>query len=130
FKSFFIAGFEGSTGFNLHGQWIDQVSATQHDLFADEDYARLRKVGIRAARESVRWPLVDLQGCYDFTTLRPILEASQKHEIEIIYDLFHFGYPQHIDLFSDTFPQRFAEYCYSVAKFIAKNSSGVCYFTP
>jgi beta-glucosidase/6-phospho-beta-glucosidase/beta-galactosidase len=130
FKSFFIAGFEGSTGFNLHREWIDQVSATQHDLFVDEDYARLREVGIRAAREAVRWPLVDLPNGYDFTTLRPILEASQKHDIEIIYDLFHFGYPQHIDLFSDAFPQRFAEYCYAVASFIAKNHSGPCYFTP
>jgi beta-glucosidase/6-phospho-beta-glucosidase/beta-galactosidase len=130
FKSFFIAGFEGSTGFNRHREWIDQVSATQHDLFVDADYARLREVGIRAAREVVRWPLVDLNGGYDFSSLQGFLEASQKHDLEIIYDLFHFGYPQHIDLFSDEFPQRFAEYCYAAASFIAENNPGVCYFTP
>ena len=54
FKSFFFAGFEGSTGYNIHHQWIDQVQATQHDLFADGDYARLNDLGIRAAREAVR----------------------------------------------------------------------------
>ena len=31
FQSFFLAGFEGSTGINRHGQWFDQVEATQHD---------------------------------------------------------------------------------------------------
>ena len=25
FRSFFLAGFEGSTGYNRHGQWFDQV---------------------------------------------------------------------------------------------------------
>ncbi|MBI3654748.1 MAG: glycoside hydrolase [Acidobacteria bacterium] len=130
FKSFFIAGFEGSTGFNRHRQWIDQVSATQHDIFVDADYARLREVGIRAAREVVRWPLVDVKGRYDFSTLLPILEASQKHGVEVIYDLFHFGYPHDVDLFADTLPARFADYCYAVARFISAHQVGVCYFTP
>ena len=41
FKSFYMAGFECATGVNAHGQWIDQIEATEHDRFADEDYARL-----------------------------------------------------------------------------------------
>lgn len=130
FKSFFLAGFEGSTGFNLHNQWIDQIAATQHDIFADEDYFRLREVGIRAARESVRWPLVDVERGYDFSSLEPFLKAAQKHDIELIYDLFHFGYPQYIDLFSEDFPKRFAEYCYASASFISEQTTGTCYFTP
>ena len=28
FRSFFLAGFEGSTGYNRHGDWFDQVAAT------------------------------------------------------------------------------------------------------
>ena len=82
-RSFFLAGFECATGYNRHGEWIDQIAATQHDLFVDDDYRRLRDVGILAVRETVRWPLVDRGGRYDFTTVAPILEASRRHGIEL-----------------------------------------------
>jgi beta-glucosidase/6-phospho-beta-glucosidase/beta-galactosidase len=130
FQSFFLAGFEGSTGYNIHRQWFDQIQATQHDRFVDEDYARLKAVGIHAVREAVRWPLIDNGRTYDFSSLQPFIEASRRRRIEIIYDLFHFGYPSHINLFSEDFPKRFADYCYAVARHIAKNTGGICYFTP
>lgn len=130
FKSLILAGFEGSTGYNLQHQWIDQVKATQHDQFVDEDYRRLRDTGILAARESVRWPLIDRYGHYNFTSIRPFIEASQKYEIEVIYDLFHFGYPDYINLFEKSFPRQFADYCHAAATYISQNSSGPYYFTP
>ncbi len=34
FKSFFLAGFECATGYNLHREWIDQIEATQHERYA------------------------------------------------------------------------------------------------
>lgn len=130
FKSFFLGGFEGSTGFNFHRQWFDQVKATQHDRFADEDYARLSQIGIRAVREAVRWPLIDRGGSYDFSSLAPFLAAAQKNDIEIIYDLFHFGFPEHINLCSEEFPHRFADYCYAAAQYLSKTPHlGRC-FTP
>ena len=130
FKSFFWAGFECATGYNVHKEWIDQVAATQHDRFADEDYRRLREVGIRVAREAIRWPLVDRGGRYDFSTIDPFLRASRKHDVEIIHDIFHYGYPEDVDLFSEHFPARFAEYCYQAARYVAARTDGVCYFTP
>jgi hypothetical protein len=130
FKSFFQAGFEGSTGYNRHRQWIDQVCATQHDLFVELDYRLLREVGIQTVREVIRWPLVDRGRRYDFSTVEPFLAAAARHEIEIIYDLFHFGYPDDVDLFSADFPPRFADYCYAVANFITRQTSGACSFTP
>ena len=130
FKSFFFAGFECATGYNAIGEWIDQVAATHHDKNADSDYKLLREVGIRAAREAIRWPLVDRAGRYDFTSVRPFLEASEKYGIEVIWDLFHYGYPDDLDLVSEEFPRRFSEYCYAAARFICRNQSGACYFTP
>lgn len=130
FNSFFLAGFECATGYNYHRQWIDQVAATQHDKFADEDYRRLREAGIRAAREAIRWPLVDERGRYDFSSVQPFIEAGRRHEVEIIYDLFHFGYPQDIDLLSPDFFRRFADYCYAAARFVSERTDGPCYFTP
>jgi beta-glucosidase/6-phospho-beta-glucosidase/beta-galactosidase len=131
FKSFFFAGYECATGYNRNGEWIDQVAATHHDLHVDADYRRLRKVGLHAAREAIRWPLVDLGGGrYDFSSVDPFLEASLKNEIEIIWDLFHFGYPGHVDLFSEDFPKQFADYCFAVAEYLCSDYQGTCYFTP
>lgn len=130
FKSFFLAGFECATGYNQHGHWIDQIRATQHDQFADLDYRLLSEVGIRAARDAVRWPLVDQQGKYDFSSVEPIIDAGQRHGVEVVWDLFHYGYPDDVDLFSPMFPRRFADYCYAAARWIAARTSGTCYFTP
>lgn len=130
FESFFLAGFECATGYNARGEWIDQIAATQHDRFADDDYRRLREVGIRACRDGVRWPLVDRRGRYDFSSVRPMLEAGLRHGIRVVWDLFHYGYPDDVDLFSDEFPERFADYCYAVARFIGRHTDGPCYFTP
>ncbi len=130
FRSFFQAGFECSTGFNRNGEWIDQIWATQHDQFADLDYALLGQVGIATAREGVRWPLIDRCGRYDFSSLEPFLTASRAHGVEVIYDLFHFGYPHDVDLFSAAFPARFAEYCYAVTRHVAARVEGPPAFTP
>lgn len=129
-RSFFFAGFECATGYNAHGKWIDQTAATQHDRYVDDDYRRLREVGMRAAREGVRWPYVDYRGHYDFSSVRPFVEAGRKHGIEIIWDLYHYGYPEDIDMFSEEFQKRFANYCYETAKFLQAEQDGPYYFTP
>jgi len=131
FRSFFLAGFECATGFNVHNRWIDKIAATQHDRFVNEDYARLAQCEIHAAREAVRWPLVNpKKGKYDFSTVRPVLEAARQQDVELIFDYFHYGYPRDVDLLSDEFAGRFAEYCYRVTKYIARNYGGQLYITP
>jgi len=132
FRSFFFAGFEGATGYNARGEWFDQIAATHHDLHADSDYARLAHVGIHAAREAIRWPLVDSHGRYDFSSVRPFVEASRRHHIEVIWDLFHYGCPRDIDIFSDDFVRRFADYCHAAARYISthQEQDAPCYFTP
>ncbi len=131
FSSFFLAGFESATGYNAHCQWFDQVAATGHDRRADEDYGLLRQTGLSAAREAVRWPLVDRgDGRYDFSSVVPHLTAARRHGIELIFDLFHFGYPQDVDLFSADFPARFADYAYAATRFLAAHTDGPVYITP
>jgi hypothetical protein len=130
FRSFFFAGFEGATGYNERGEWFDQVAATHHDRHADADYRRLGEVGICAAREAIRWPVVDQRGRYDFSSVRPFLDASREHGIDVIWDLFHYGYPNDLDIFSDLFVERFAHYCQAAAKFVCAHQEGTCYFTP
>lgn len=130
FGSFFFAGFEGTATYNVRREWIDQIAATQHDRHADGDYRRLREAGLLAAREAIRWPLVDHRGKLDFSSARPFIDASRRHGIQVIWDLFHYGYPADLDPFSDEFVKRFAEYCYGAAKLIGAHADGTCYFTP
>jgi hypothetical protein len=130
FRSFYMAGFECATGHNSCGEWIDQIACTQHDLHLDEDYRRLREAEIFTAREAIRWPLVDHGLRYDFSTLDPVLHSAERHGIELIYDLFHYGYPAGLDPFSYEFVDRFEDYCHETARYIARHASGPFYFTP
>lgn len=131
FSSFFLAGFEGSTGYNKNGDWFDQVVATGHDHTADADYRDIAASGMRAARETVRWPLVDHgNGAYDFSSIDPFLEAARRHHVDVIWDLFHYGYPRDADLLGGDFPRRFADYCFAAARHIDSQTDGVCCFTP
>jgi hypothetical protein len=130
FSSFFLAGFESATGYNAHCEPFDQIAATEHDARADEDYRLLAGAGVRAARDAVRWSLVDRGGRYDFSSSRPVLEAARRHGVELIHDLFHFGYPADVDPFSDEFAERFADYAYAAARFVSAHTDGACYFTP
>ncbi len=131
FRSFFLAGFEGSTGYNRHGEWFDQVSATGHDKSVNADYEDIARLGLLGARETMRWPLIDLgRGRYDFASVRPFVHAAHRHGVGVIWDLFHYGYPRHVDLWSEDFPRRFADYCYAAARYIAAHTEGPALFTP
>lgn len=130
-RSFFLAGFEGSTGTNRHGDWFDQVEATGHARRVEADYREVASAGLLAARESVRWPLVDLgRGRYDFASLDPFIAAARRHDVDVIWDLFHYGFPAGLDLLGAEFPKRFADYCYAVGRHIAAQTDGTPWFTP
>jgi hypothetical protein len=131
FRSFYLAGFECATGRNMHGEWIDQIAATGHDLHVDTDYGLLAQAGIHAVREAIRWPLVDRGGECDFECARPFAEAAVRHGFDVIWDLFHYGYPEDLDPFDRaTFVLRFAAYCRAAARFVARYGDGPRYFTP
>lgn len=131
FRSFFLAGFEGSTGYNRHGEWFDQVAATGHEKTVQEDYRALAKLGIFGVREVMRWPLIDQgRGRYDFSSVAPFIQAAAETGIEVIWDLFHYGFPRHVDLWSEDFPRIFADYCYAAARYTDRHTQGPLYFTP
>jgi beta-glucosidase/6-phospho-beta-glucosidase/beta-galactosidase len=130
FSSYFLGGFECTTGFNREGAWIDLIDDTWHLRRADADYRRLREVGIRAVRDAIRWPLVDKGRRFlDFSTVEPLVRASRRYQVEVVWDLFHFGYPADLDLLSDEFAPRFAEYCAACARYLRDRLQGTLWFT-
>jgi hypothetical protein len=130
FRSFFLAGFECATPINRHGQRIDPLAATEHDRRVREDYRALQQLGIHVVREGARWNQIDRGGRYDFRPLRPFVEAAANVGMTVIWDLFHYGYPDDADPFSEPFSHRFADYCHAVARYIDRHTSGTLFFTP
>lgn len=130
FDSFFFAGFEPTATWNAQKDWIDVIAATEHDRHVDADYRRLSEAGLHAAREAMRWPVIDRGGQLDFSSVIPFLEASRRHRIEVVWDLFHYGYPGDLDPFGSEFVQRFSRYCSAAAKLVSEYTRGTCYFTP
>lgn len=130
FPSFFLAGFECATPINRHGQRIDPVAATEHDRRAREDYRALRRLGILAVREGIPWNRVDRGGQFDFRPLEPFVEAAQETGLTVIWDLFHYGYPEDADPFAASFIHRFADYCHAVARYLDQRTCGTPFYTP
>jgi len=111
FQGFILGGFECSIHELKSGRRLDLIAATRHDTFAGADYRRLRDVGMQAARDGVRWTLVEPKpGRYDFTSARPMVRAALQQGVRVIWDLLHFGWPDHVDPMAPEFPQRFAAY--------------------
>ena len=128
--SFFIAGFECSTPINQNLSRIDELALTQHDRYVREDYRMLREAGIYAARDGVRWPLVDRRGRLNFASALPFLKAAEAEGITVIWDLFHYGYPEDLDPFTEAFIERFTAYCDAFARLVARHCLGTPFYTP
>ncbi len=111
FESVFLGGFECSSHRLEDGRRLDMTASTRHDLFADQDYARLRAAGICAARDGISWVKVErVPRQYDFSAVLPLLRAAERHGVQVVWDLMHFGWPADIDVFSSAFPRRFGAY--------------------
>jgi hypothetical protein len=124
FPSFFAGGFECSTPINFDRTRIDELVHTGHDSQVRADYRRLRTCGIRTARDGVRWNLIDKAGELDFSTVIPYIQAAEAEKTTIIWDLFHYGYPDDLDPFDNQFIERFAAYCHAFARMLVKRAHG------
>lgn len=131
FRSFWIAGYESSCHRNRHGERLDMLAATQHDRQVQTDYALLRAAGIHTARDAVRWPLIEKSpGVYDFSSVLPMIEAAKLHQVQVIWDVCHYGWPDDIDLLSPEFVTRFAAFSAALAELIKSHSTDVPFYAP
>jgi len=114
FASFFQAGFECSSHRRRDGVRLDLIRATGHDKHVLRDYRLCKQLGFGTIRDGVRWHLMEKSpGQYDWSSWLPALEAAETVGLEVIWDLFHYGSPDHVDQAGDDFPQRFAEFAHA-----------------
>jgi len=131
FPSFFAGGFECSTHRRRSGKRLDLIASTAHDRFAVQDYQRLQREGLRVAREGVRWHLVEASaGKYDFSSVAPIVRAARATHTKVVWDLCHFGWPDHLDLFQPDFVSSLTNYGAAFVRWLARETDDVPYIVP
>jgi beta-glucosidase/6-phospho-beta-glucosidase/beta-galactosidase len=111
FKSFILGGFECSTHRLPTGRRLDMIRATRHDELAASDYRLLQQYGIRSARDGVRWHVIESSPrVYDFSSATPMFAAARDTGMQVIWDLWHYGWPDDLDIFSSAFVDRFTAF--------------------
>ena len=111
FASFFQAGFECSSHRRRDGVRLDLIRATGHDKHVLQDYQLCRKLGFGTIRDGLRWHLIEKSsGNYDWSSWLPALEAAERAGVQVIWDLFHYGSPDHVDQAGADFPARFTDF--------------------
>lgn len=121
FESFFLAGFECSEHLLDNGRRLNLLASTRHDELAERDYARLRGIGIQTCREGMSWVRSEPSpGRFDFSSMLQRMHAAREHGVRVIWDLMHFGWPDHVHIFASDFQSRFAAYADAVARVLAE----------
>lgn len=124
FKSFIMGGFECSTHRLPGGKRLDLIRSTRHDELAASDYRLLQRHGILTARDGLRWHLIERSaGVYDFSSSIGMFKAARETRMQVIWDLWHYGWPDDLDIFSAAFVERFTAFAREAAKHISDYDS-------
>jgi polysaccharide biosynthesis protein PelF len=136
FRSFLQAGFECSShrlrGIDgIPGRRLDIIAATDHDRFAEDDYRHLSQLGIRTVRDGLRWHRIEgTPGTYDWSSALPMIRAARNTNTQVIWDLLHYGWPDHLDIWSPQFIKCFSRYAAAAAKLVRDESDGPPFYCP
>src|SRR5579883_526687 len=130
FRSFWQGGFECACQINSAGVRLDMTAALGHDRCAAQDYRLLRQVGIRTARDGLRWHLIDRDGTYDWSSWLPMLDAARDAGVQIVWDLCHYGWPDDLDILSEAFPDRLARFAAAAALLQREHTGEPGFYVP
>jgi beta-glucosidase/6-phospho-beta-glucosidase/beta-galactosidase len=119
-----MAGFECSSHRRHDRRRLDILNATRHDELAESDYRALHSIGMTTVRDGLRWHLIETAPFrYDWSSFLAMFHAARKTGTEVIWDLFHYGWPDDLDIFAPAFLKRFHSFVRAFAKLLA--SEGV-----
>ncbi len=131
FQTFFLGGFECSTHRRADGRRLDLLASTGHDRWAARDYAALQQHGIAAARDGLRWHLIErTPGRYDWSSFLPMLRTAHEQGTQVIWDLCHYGWPDDIDVWRPEFVERFARFAAAAAKLMREETDSTAFYSP
>ena len=129
--SFFLGGFECATQRRGDRQRVDALAGSRHDLFAAQDYRACLAHGIRSVRDGLRWHLIEPgAGVYDWSSWLPMLRASRDTGTQVIWDLWHYGTPEHVDIWSPDFVERLCDFARAAALVFRAETDAVPWWCP
>ena len=107
---------------------VDELAQSGHLERQHQDLADLARLGVRTIRYGMPWRLSEPSpGRYDWTLWDRALNACERHGLEPIVDLCHFGLPDHVAGFCDpAWVEAFLRY---VEAFLSRDPDPL-WFTP
>ncbi len=118
FKSFWMGGFECTDKLNAFGDRVDLVNTTQHLQHCNADYANLDMFNIKTVREGIRWSQVEKAPYeYDWTDVEILIRHGREQNLQQVWDICHFGFPDDLTPLHPLFSRRFAALCTAFVQF-------------
>lgn len=131
FNSFLMAGYECSSHRRQDGKRLDMLESTGHARWVNEDYKQLGALGIACARDGLRWHLIETRpGHYDWSSFLPMLRAARDNNVQVVWDLCHYGYPDGLDIWRPEFVERFARFASAAARLMKDEGVAVPFYSP
>src|SRR5689334_11587600 len=94
FSSFWMAGYECTDKLNRFGNRVDFLNITGHLQLIDEDYEQIKAFNITTVREGIRWSQAEKRPYhYDWSIVDLMIDHGKKNNIQQVWDICHFGYP-------------------------------------
>lgn len=131
FRTYFMGGFECADHINRSGVRVNLLKETQHDIRVEEDYQLLADMNIFVVREGICWSEVEKSpNQFDFSEVLNRMRAAEKYDMQQIWDLIHFGYPDDLFPTHPKFCERFQNLCRAFANFYKINSKQPLFVVP
>lgn len=95
----------------------DEVELIRHDEFLEVDYRLMVEAGCIGIREAARWYLSHPErDTYRWDWLDRVVYEAERNGLKLYLDLWHYGYPDWMDILSPDAPRKFAEFARQIAK--------------
>lgn len=127
FRGPLMAGFECTSYLRRDGRRLDVSAATRHDVFARQDYSLVAARGMSCVRDGLMWHRIERRpGQYDWSSFDRMVEAADRANVRVMWDLLHFGWPDWTSPIEPGFVERFAGFASGAAERVGPD----CAFVP
>jgi hypothetical protein len=95
----------------------DEVNLIQHEKFLAADYQLMVDIGCAGIRDAARWYVSHpAPRTFNWNWLNRVVAAAEKKQLKLYLDLWHYGYPDWLDILSADAPAHFAEFARQIAQ--------------
>jgi hypothetical protein len=113
-----MAGYECTDQLNCFGNRVDFLEVTDHLDRVSADYRDLSAFRIKTVREGIQWSLVEKTPYhYNWKRVEKLIRSGIENQIQQVWDLCHFGFPDDLTPLHPMFARRFAALCKEFVRF-------------